>query len=67
MEYILIALVLGAVVGFITVGAMKSQLKTVRRQSGAGSYIRSGSMDLRVSTDQYLYQNTVRTPRAKKR
>lgn len=65
MEYIIISLALGALVGFFVVGTMKNQLKTVRHQTNASSYIRADSMQLQVSTDRYLYQNTVRTPRTK--
>ena len=61
----LMSILIGIAIGFLVVSVMKSQLKTVRRQSGAYQYLTSGSMYLRISTDQYLYENTSRTPRAK--
>lgn len=61
----LMSILIGIAIGFVVVGVMKSQLKTVRRQSGAYNYLTSGSLNLRISTDQYLYENTSRTPRAK--
>jgi len=65
IEVILIAIVLGIVTGFIVTGVMKGQLKTVRRQSGAGSYVCPGSLHLTHSVDHFLYQNVTRVPRAK--
>lgn len=61
----LMSILIGIAIGFVVVSVMKSQLKTVRRQSGAYNYLTSGSLNLRISTDQYLYENTSRTPRAK--
>lgn len=63
----LISLIIGALVALIVVSVMKGQLKTVHRQYGAGSYIRPGSLQLRVSTDMFLYQHTTRTPKPKKK
>lgn len=54
-------ILIGAVVGLIVVLVMKGQLKTVRSQSGADHYVRSGSLELRQSSDMFLYQNTTRT------
>ncbi len=56
----LISLAIGVAVGFLVVGVMKGQLKTVRRQNGAGSYLAPGSLQLRVKQDIYLYENTTR-------
>ena len=56
----LICLGIGLVLSLITVGIMAAQLKSVRPQNSAGSYIRSGSMRLTMSRDIFLYQNTVR-------
>ena len=61
----LMSILIGIAIGFVVVSVMKSQLKTVRRQSGAYNYLTSGSLHLRISTDQFLYENTSRTPRAK--
>lgn len=58
-----ICVLIGTAVGLIAVLIMKGQLKTVRSQSGADSYVRQGSLQLRQSTDMYLYQNTTRRPK----
>lgn len=59
----LISLIVGVVIGFITVSVMKGQLKSVRQQSGAAEYITPDSFDVTVSRDIFLYQRTTRTPR----
>ncbi len=58
---LMVCILIGAVVGLIVVLVMKGQLKTVRSQSGADHYVRNGSLELRQSTDMFLYQNTTRT------
>jgi hypothetical protein len=44
---------------------MKSQLKSVHKRSDAHDYLAPGSMQLHLSTDRYLYENTTRTPKPK--
>ena len=58
-----IAAVVGFVIGLITVLIMKGQLKSVRSQSMANAYIKTGSMHLTVRRDLYLYRNVTRTKR----
>lgn len=60
-----ICILIGLVIGFIVVSAMKSQLKSVRRESAAANYLTADSLNLTISTDRFLYENTTRTPRAK--
>lgn len=62
---LIISLVIGAVIGVIVVNTMRAQLKSVRQQSGAGNYLRPGSLYLTQTQDTYLYQNTTRRPRPK--
>ncbi len=62
---ILVCLLISVVLAFIVTGVMKGQLKTVRSQSDAGSYIRPGSMMVTASEDIFLYRNVTRTPRPK--
>ena len=62
---IIICLLVGIVVAFIAVGAMKAQLKSVGSQSAAANYIRSGSMVITEQEDLFLYRNVSRTPRPK--
>ena len=65
MQLLLISIVVGVAIGFVVASVLKSQLRSVRRQSGAANYLTEGSLSLRVRQDHYLYQNTTRTPRAK--
>lgn len=63
--WIVIALVMGIVIAFIAVFIMKSQLKSVRFQPAANNYIRSGSMNVTLQRDIYLYSTVSRTPKPK--
>lgn len=63
MQLILISLAVGVVAAFIVVSTLKSQLKSVRRQSGASNYVTEGSLNLTVSQDTYLYKRVNRMPR----
>ena len=58
---LVISLVIGLALGFITVTVLKGQLKTVRAQSRAHDYLKPGSMKLNVQRDIYLYRNVTRT------
>lgn len=57
---VLICLAVGVVIAFIVTGILKGQLKSVRRQNTANSYIRSGSLQLTNSRDIFLYRNVSR-------
>lgn len=58
---LLIAFVAGVVISFIATGIMRGKLKTVRKQSGANNYVRTGSMKIAVSRDTFLYSHVDRT------
>ena len=58
---LMIALVLGVVVGVITVSILKGQLKTVRAQNRAHDYLKTGSMRVNIQRDIFLYRNVSRT------
>ena len=60
---LLIALAVGLVIGLIVAFSLKAQLKSVRMQSRAHHYVRPGSMQLRQSSDLYLYRTVNRTRR----
>ena len=64
---ILIALGVGLLVALIVTLIMKGQLKSVRFQRAASSYIRSGSFHLTQSYDLFLYRNVTRTPKPKQK
>lgn len=60
-----ICLIIGLVVGLITVSSMKGQLKTVRANNGAANYVRSGSFQLTNSRDIFLYAHRTRREKPK--
>lgn len=60
-----ISMTVGMLLGLIATGIMAAQMKTVRNQSGASDYIRSGSMHLTNSRDIFLYSHVHRTPKPK--
>ena len=60
----LICLVIGLAAGGITAGIMAGMNKSVRPQNSAADYVRSGSMQVTVCRDIYLYHHITRTPKA---
>ena len=54
--FLVVGLAIGAIVAFV----FKGQMRTVRRKSGASSYIRDGSFNLSRVQDIYLYTTTTR-------
>ncbi len=63
--WIAISLAIGFGVAKIIVGSMKSQLKMVRAQAAASSYVREGSMNVTESRDLFLYHKVDRTEKSK--
>lgn len=62
---IAICMAVGLLIGLIAVGVMSAKMKTVRLQSGASDYVRTGSMSVSRSRDIFLYSQVTRTPRPK--
>lgn len=60
---LLIGLVLSFIVAKIATGSMKSQLKSVRQQNTAGSYVRQNSLNMAESREHFLYSSVARTPK----
>lgn len=60
---IVISLVIGALVGFGSVGAMLSSMKTVRHNSAASNYVVRDSLNVRRANEFFLYRNVSKTPR----
>lgn len=58
---LLIALAIGVVISFIATWIMRMKLKSVKMQSGAGNYVRDGSMNIVNSRDTFLYSHVDRT------
>ena len=62
----ILSLIAGAVLSFlIPMSVLKGQLKSVRMQAAASSYVRPGSMELRQQRDIFLFRNVTRTARPK--
>jgi len=59
------SVVFGIVIALIVTGIWTAQLKSVRKQHYAQSYIRQGSMILRVQRDVFLHKHVVKTRREK--
>lgn len=58
---LLIAVVIGFVIALIVTAIMKSGLKSVRYQSAASNYVKSGSMNVAVAREFFLYSRVVKT------
>ncbi len=57
---LLISLGVGLVLALIVTGIWKGQLKTVRKQNNATEYTKSGSMQVSLANDLYLYSTVTR-------
>jgi len=63
-KYAIIAsLVIALLAAAIVTGGWKGQLKSVRKQDFARSYVRAGSMALTHQGDNFLYRHVNRTPK----
>lgn len=58
------SLLIGAVLALAAVGVMAYQMKSVRPQPGAASYIRPGSLNITASSDRFLYNHVTRRARS---
>ena len=58
---LVIAVVIGFIVGKIYTGSLKGQLKTVQAQSAAANYVKAGSLNVTNSRDFFLYRNVSKT------
>ncbi|MCR5432418.1 MAG: TPM domain-containing protein [Lachnospiraceae bacterium] len=60
---IVVWIVIGLIIGFIRVGSMKNQLRSVAVKTEASDYIVPGSFNLRNSRDFFLYKTVTRVKR----
>lgn len=65
LVWIPVALVIGFIIAKIIVGNMKSALKTVKMQTAANSYVKSGSMNITENRDMFLYHTVTKTAKSK--
>ena len=63
--WLLISLAFGLIIALVSVGAMKGQLRTVRRQPAADSYVADGSLNIRKSHEFFLYRTVSRREKPK--
>lgn len=63
--WIPLALLIGFAASILIMLIFKSQLKTVKMQSGARDYVREGSMHITASRDTFLYHTVTRTAKPK--
>lgn len=59
------SIIIGAIIAFVITGYMRMQLKTVRKQMSAMSYVKDGSMNITNSRDMFLYRRVTRTAKPK--
>ena len=59
-KHLLIACVIGLIIGLIVVFILKGQLKSVRQQNQANAYIKPGSLQITGYSDLYLYRTVSR-------
>lgn len=62
---VFVALVAGLIVAVVVTACMKGQLKSVRSQPGASSYVKDGSMNVTESREIFLYSNLSRREKPK--
>jgi uncharacterized protein len=58
---LVICLIIGLVIGVVGAFILKGQLKSVRKKNEANSYVKSGSMQINIHNDIYLYRDITRT------
>ena len=63
--WIPLSIVIGFAVAFISLKAVTSNLKSVRSQTGARSYIRNDSFELKDKADYFIYSSIAKTPKPK--
>lgn len=61
---LVIALVVGFVAALIAVSVMKGQLKSVRAKDTAADYVKSGSMQVTLANELFLYRTVHRVKKA---
>lgn len=64
LRILLISLLIGAAAGGITILIMRGQMNTAKAQKNAGSYLVSGSYQLKRHSDIFLYSRVSRTRKA---
>jgi len=58
-------LIVGVVIGGISVGSMAYNMKSVRDKDSASDYVDQDGLELQIQQDRYLYSTVSRRPRPK--
>lgn len=59
--FVFAALVISLIAAAVMTGVKSAAMKTARAQSGAGNYLRSGSLNIKQQKDIFLYSTVTRT------
>ena len=62
---LLISVAIGLIIAFIVTAVMRSQLKSVKGQPAASDYIKSGSMNINLANELFLYRYVDRREKPK--
>ena len=63
VSHYVICIVVGLILALISMLIMQRGMKTVKSQNYAADYIVRGSLDIRVSSDRFLYKTVTKTPK----
>ncbi len=63
LSHYVICVVLGLLLGLISMLIMQRGMKTVKSQNYATDYVVHGSLSIRVSSDRFLYRTVTKTPK----
>lgn len=64
---ILVLLIIGLMLYFVTVSKIKAKSTTIRTQAAENSYMKDGSLIAADSREMFLYKNVTRTKRSNER
>ncbi len=63
LSHVIIALIIGAAIGGITIAVMRSAMNTAKAKYSATEYVKKGSFRPYGNFDMYLYSHVTKTPR----
>lgn len=65
VRWLLVSMGLGMGIALVVTGSMKKKLKSVKRQSTAGNYVKANSMNVTERRDMFLYSMIAKTEKPK--
>lgn len=63
LSHVIIALIIGAAIGGITIAVMRSAMNTAKAKPSATEYVKNGTFRPYGNFDMYLYSRVTKTPR----